>query len=51
MFEAMGCHTGVDLDALASSGLHLAEALGRALPGRYLQYHEGARGRRLQRTA
>ncbi len=51
MFEAMGCHTGVDLDALASSGLLLAEALGRALPGRYLQYHEGARGRRLQRTA
>lgn len=51
MFEAMGVHTGVNLDRLAEVG-HLAETmLGRQLPGRYHQYHAGAAERALSRTA
>jgi hydroxymethylglutaryl-CoA lyase len=51
MFEAMGVHTGVDLDATAEVGAFLADVLGRDLPGRYHRYHLGAGVRRSSRTA
>lgn len=46
MFESMGVHTGVDLEAASEAGSFLAEALGRALPGRYHRYHVGSLSRR-----
>ena len=45
MFEAMGVHTGVDLDLASEAGVFLAEALGRPLPGRYHRYHVGSQSR------
>ena len=51
MFEAMGVHTGVDLDATADVGVFLAGVLGRELPGRYHRFHVGAAQRRSSRTA
>jgi hydroxymethylglutaryl-CoA lyase len=50
MFEQMGVHTGVDLDALADAGEYAAGLLGRELPGRYHQYHRGARRRAVSRA-
>ncbi len=50
-FEAMGIHTGVNLEALAEAG-GLAEALvGRELPGRFHLSWKGARVRAAARTA
>ena len=37
MFEAMGIHTGVDLDALLQAALFMEERLAKQLPGRYLR--------------
>lgn len=51
MFEAMGVSTGVDLDALSDVGLYAEELLGRPLPGRYHQFHQGAIQRSASRTA
>jgi hypothetical protein len=51
MFEAMGVSTGVDLDALSDVGLYAEELLGRPLPGRYHQFHQGAIQRSVSRTA
>lgn len=51
MFESMGVSTGVDLDALAESGVYLASVLGRDLPGRYHRYHLGACRRAASRSA
>lgn len=45
MFERMGVSTGVDLEALADAGEFAATLLGRELPGRYHQYHLGAKRR------
>lgn len=50
MFEGMGVSTGVDLAALAEAGAWAESILGRELPGRYHQYHQGAL-RRAARTA
>ncbi|MES2640883.1 MAG: hydroxymethylglutaryl-CoA lyase [Myxococcota bacterium] len=50
MFEQMGVSTGVDLDALADAGEYAATLLGRELPGRYHQYHRGARRRAASRA-
>ena len=50
MFEQMGVHTGVDIDALADAGEYAAGLLGRELPGRYHQYHRGARRRAVSRA-
>lgn len=46
MFEAMGVHTGVDLDQASEAGVFLANALGRTLPGRYHRFHVGSQTRR-----
>lgn len=46
MFEAMGVHTGVDLELASEAGVFLAEALGRSLPGRYHRFHVGSQSRR-----
>ncbi len=51
MFEQMGVHTGVDLEALADVGVYASTLLGRELPGRYHQYHRGARLRAASRAA
>lgn len=51
MFESMGVDTGVDIDALAESGVFLASVLGRDLPGRYHKYHLGACRRAACRSA
>jgi hydroxymethylglutaryl-CoA lyase len=51
LFEEMGVSTGVDLEALADVGHFAAELLGRELPGRYHQYHRGARARAAARAA
>lgn len=51
MFEGMGVATGVDLEALAEAGDYAETLLGRPLPGRYHQYHQGARRRAAARTA
>lgn len=45
MFEAMGVDTGVDLALASEAGAFLADALGRALPGRYHRYYLGTRSR------
>jgi hydroxymethylglutaryl-CoA lyase len=37
MFEGMGIHTGVDLQALLEAALFMEEHLGKKLPGRYLR--------------
>jgi hydroxymethylglutaryl-CoA lyase len=37
MFEGMGVHTGVDLQALLDAALFMEEHLGKKLPGRYLR--------------
>ncbi len=50
MFEQMGVSTGVDLDVLADAGEYAAGLLGRELPGRYHQYHRGARRRAASRA-
>jgi hydroxymethylglutaryl-CoA lyase len=50
MFEQMGVRTGVDLDRLADVGEYAASVLGRELPGRYHQYHLGARRRSTSRA-
>ncbi|MDP2304817.1 MAG: hydroxymethylglutaryl-CoA lyase [Pseudomonadota bacterium] len=50
MFEQMGVSTGVDLEALADAGEYAATLLGRELPGRYHQYHRGARRRAASRA-
>jgi hydroxymethylglutaryl-CoA lyase len=50
MFEEMGVSTGIDLDALADAGEYAAGLLGRELPGRYHQYHRGARRRSSSRV-
>jgi len=50
MFEGMGVSTGVHLPALAEAGVYAESVLGRELPGRYHQYHQGAQ-RRAARTA
>lgn len=42
MFEGMGVSTGIDPDALASSGHAMAAALGRELPGRMHQFTRSA---------
>jgi hydroxymethylglutaryl-CoA lyase len=42
LFEAMGVHTGIDIQRLAGAGVFLADRLGRELPGRYHRYHVGA---------
>jgi hydroxymethylglutaryl-CoA lyase len=39
VFEAMGVHTGVNLEAAAQVGMELARAIGRDLPGRYHRFH------------
>lgn len=51
MFEAMGVHTGISLEALAEAGVFAEETLGRELPGRYHQYFRGARQRALARAS
>lgn len=51
MFEAMGVSTGVDLEALSSAGEFAESVLGRELPGRFHQYHQGAQRRAVARTA
>lgn len=51
MFEQMGVSTGIDLDALADVGEFASEILGRDLPGRYQQYHRGAKVRAQSRLA
>lgn len=50
MFEQMGVATGIDLEALAEAGEFAAGVLGRELPGRYHQYHRGARRRASSRA-
>jgi hydroxymethylglutaryl-CoA lyase len=39
VLEAMGFDTGIDLVAAAETGVFLADALGRELPGRMHRYH------------
>lgn len=51
MFEGMGVDTGVDLAALAEVGVYAESLLGRELPGRYHQFHQGACRRAAVRTA
>lgn len=51
LFDQIGVTTGVDLEALAEAGHFAAELLGRELPGRYHQYHRGARVRAAARAA
>ncbi len=51
MFEGMGVDTGVDLDLLADAGMYAEGVLARPLPGRYHQYHQGARARAAGKTA
>ena len=42
LFEAMGIHTGIQIDKLAAAGVFLAQRLGRELSGGYHRYHVGA---------
>lgn len=49
MFDAMGVRTGVDLDALANTGLYLEQVLGHPLPGRYHRFHVGRRALQAER--
>ena len=49
MFDGMGVHTGIDLEALAEAGAFAAEALGRTLPGRFHQAWLGDRRRSVAR--
>lgn len=51
MFEGMGVDTGIDLDLLAEAGHYAETVLGRPLPGRFHQYHQGARARAAGKTA
>lgn len=51
MFEAMGVHTGVDLDRLSEAGHFAEQVLGRELSGRYHQFHAGSARRAQTRTA
>ena len=51
MFEAMGIHTGVDLEKAAEAGVYLAGVLGRELAGRYHRYHLGATARKADKAA
>lgn len=50
-FEAMGIHTGVDLDALSAAGVFAEQLVGRELPGRFHLSWKGARERAASRTA
>lgn len=50
-FEAMGIHTGVDLDALSAAGIFAEQLVGRELPGRFHLSWKGARERAASRTA
>lgn len=51
LFHGMGVETGIDLPALAEVGVYAEELLGRELPGRYHQYHQGALRRAASRSA
>lgn len=51
LFQGLGVETGVDLPALAEAGVYAEELLGRELPGRYHQYHQGACRRAASRSA
>lgn len=51
LFHGMGVETGIDLPALAEVGVYAEDLLGRELPGRYHQYHQGALRRAASRTA
>lgn len=51
VFDRMGVHTGVDLEATCAVGDRLEDLLGRPLPGRYHRYWQGARKRARARTA
>jgi len=50
-FEAMGIHTGIDLDALSAAGVFAEGLVGRELPGRFHLSWKGARERAASRTA
>jgi hydroxymethylglutaryl-CoA lyase len=50
-FEAMGIHTGVDLDTLSAAGVFAEQLVGRELPGRFHLSWKGARERAASRTA
>lgn len=50
-FEAMGIHTGIDLDALSAAGVFAESLVGRELPGRFHLSWKGARERASARTA
>lgn len=51
LFEGMGVHTGVDLEALCEAGELARELLGRDLPGRYHQAWRGSQVRARAKSA
>lgn len=51
MFEGMGVHTGIELDALAEAGVYASEVLGRELGGRFHRAWLGERHRAAARAA